>query len=136
MVDDSIKSGIKKPDMDLVKRENRFPSHDFSDFQHWEIRKIHDMESEKSIIERRIPSSKKVPNARFIEIANKFDTAIETIISDFGVTAERTVFNALKYFTLETKYYFAVYRKCHYNVFINVTIIFIFSSYEMLINLE
>lgn len=97
------------PNTDLVRQNNRFPEYAFTAFQYWEIKNIHDMKLVKSVLERRISSSKKVPIDRFIAIAEEYDTAVEDMREQFGKNPDSTVFSSIQYFTLQTQYSFDFY---------------------------
>ena len=94
------------PDTKPTKQHNRFPSYEFSEFQYWELRNIHDMALVKAILEKRIGSSKKVPVQRFVRMAAQYDAFISSMEESYGSDAERTVFSSLVLFTLETLYSF------------------------------
>lgn len=107
---ESIGIEILKPESQPVKREsNRFPSYEFSEFQYWELQNIHTMNLVKAIIERRISSSKKISEDRFIEIADQFDRTIQKFKSASDKDSEQTVFSSLVMFTLEGRYAFNFY---------------------------
>ena len=84
------------PEMNITKKPGRYPEYEFSAFQYWEDRNIHDMKLVKAIIERRIPSSKKVSIDRFVEFAEEYDDAVKAQKDKFGTSAEDTVFSSLQ----------------------------------------
>ena len=102
----TIGDSFPRPEMNLIKKPGRYPEYEFSAFQYWEGRNIHDMGLIKAIIERRIPSSKKVSYYRFIDLAYEYDDAVKAQKEKFGTSAEDTVFSSLQFFTLQTKYSF------------------------------
>lgn len=102
----NIGDSFNSSDISLVKKGNRYPEYSISQFQYWEIKNIHDMELVKSIVERRISSSKKVPNSRFLSIAEEYDSAIALMKEEFGKSSERTVYSSIQFFTLQQKYSF------------------------------
>ena len=102
----NIGDSFNSPDISLVKKGNRYPEYSFSKFQYWESKNIHDMELVKSVVERRISSSKKVPNSRFIAIAEEYDSAVALMKEEFGKSPERTVYSSIQFFTLQQRYSF------------------------------
>ena len=102
----TLGDNFPRPEMNLTKKAGRYPEYEFSAFQYWEGRNIHDMRLVKAIIERRVSSSKKVSIDRFLEFAQEYDTDIKKQKEIFGRTAEGTVFSSLQFFTLQTKYSF------------------------------
>lgn len=103
---DSLGDTFRSPEFDLVRKKNRFPEYEFSVFQYWESNNIHDMELVKSIVERRITTSKKVKDERFRAIAADYDYAVENMKANYGKGPECTVFSSIQFFTLQTKYAF------------------------------
>ena len=103
---DDYGAAFRGPDLSLTKKANRFPEYNISKFHYWEIRNIHDMELVKSILEKRITSSKKVSNDQFVSIANEYDNQIEVMKTRLDKDPESAVFSSIQFFTLETKYYF------------------------------
>lgn len=97
--------GIKnhKPSLEKKRSNNRFPSYDISAFQYWEIRNIHDMKLVKAIVEKRMKSSKKINNTKFIQFSNQYDQFISNQIENFD---DDYLLSVLKIFTLQTKYSF------------------------------
>lgn len=110
IIDECLKRNIgdtfQRPDTTLVKKANRFPEHEFTEFQYWEINNIHDIELIKSVVERRIPYSKKVPIEKFKIISEQYDNTVETMKANFGKNPKSTVFSSIQFFTLQTKYSF------------------------------
>lgn len=111
---DRLKSTIdvelRKPDIELKKTaSNRFPTHEISRFQYWELTNIHDMRLVKSIVERRISSSKKVSVDSFLEMAKQYDETMEGFHNVSSADREEYLFAALAMFTLQTKYAFDYY---------------------------
>lgn len=102
----TLGDSFPRPEMNLTKKPGRYPEYEFSAFQYWEGRNIHDMGLVKAIIERRIPSSKKVSVDRFLEFSDDYDNAVKAQKELFGTSAENTVFSSLQFFTLQTKYSF------------------------------
>ena len=113
LLDGALKENLgetfPRPDINLSKKKNRYPTYAFSEFQYWESRNIHDMGLIKAILEKRIPSSKKVSNDRFIELSEEYDSIVDTLMDSFGGNSERTVLSSIKFFTLQTKYSFDFY---------------------------
>ena len=103
--------GIDRPVLEKVKEYNRYPSYSISEFQYWEACNIHDMSLVKAIVERRLPSSKKISVDRFIEIANSYDQEITKWSMEFGKDEESTILSSLKLFTLQSKYSFDFFYK-------------------------
>lgn len=113
LLDEALKENLGetflRPDISLSKEKNRYPAYTFSEFQYWESRNIHDMGLVKAVLEKRIPSSKKVSNDRFIELAQEYDLIVNALMDSFGGDSERTVLSSIKFFTLQTKYAFDFY---------------------------
>lgn len=103
---ENISDTFLSPNLSLSRKRNRFPEYSFSKFQYWENKNIHDMKLVKSILEKRLCSSKKVSNDKFIDISNEYDCAVETMKQQFGRDPESTVFSSVQFFTLQTKYSF------------------------------
>lgn len=104
--EESVGVEILKPDLRPVKPANRFSNYELTGFQYWTLYNIYDMDLVKSIIEKRIGSSKKISVDRFIGMAEQFDSVIREQEKQFGKDPESTVFSSLVLFTLETKYSF------------------------------
>ena len=102
----TLGDNFPRPEMNLIKKPGRYPEYEFSAFQYWEGRNIHDMGLVKAIIERRISSSKKVSVDRFLELAKEYDNTVNAQKDKFGISAEDTVFSSLQFFTLQTAYSF------------------------------
>ena len=102
----TLGDNFPRPEINLTKKPGRYPEYELSAFQYWESRNIHDMNLVKAIIERRIPSSKKVSVDRFIKFSEEYDYAVKAQKDKFGASAEETVFSSLQFFTLQTKYSF------------------------------
>lgn len=75
---------VDRPKLEKVKESNRYPSYEFSEFQYWEACNIHDMDIVKAIVERRLPSSKKVSVDRFLEMVDQYDQEVTLWSSLFG----------------------------------------------------
>ena len=106
ITEQNIGDSFSNPDISLIKKSNRYPEYAFSRFQYWESKNIHDMKLVKSIVDRRISSSKKVSNSRFIAIAEEYDSLIASMKEEFGKSPDRTVFSSIQFFTLQQKYSF------------------------------
>jgi len=102
----SIGVEILLPETKLVPQKNRYPSYELSEFQYWELNNIYNMDLVKSVIEKRIGSSKKVSVERFTDMANQYDDIISKLIASRWKSSEEMVFCSLVVFTLETKYSF------------------------------
>ncbi len=103
---ESLGTTFLRPNNNLVKQKQSFPAYEFSKFQYWELENIHDMGLVKAIIEKRISSSHKIKNERFIEIADEYDWFVEGEKAKFGKDAESTALSFVKLYTLQTKYAF------------------------------
>lgn len=100
---------FRSPDFSLEKKSNRFPEHSFTSFEYWEQKNIHDLALVKAIVERRLPSSNKIPREKFIAISDEYDASVNAMKENFGKDADSTVFRSLQFFTLQTIYGFDFY---------------------------
>jgi len=111
----AVKAGtgyeIRKPEHNLSLKKGRFPSYEISRFQYWELNNIHDMKLVKSIVERRIVSSKKISNSEFRSNAEQYDKIVRQFIDEANNSDENMVFSSLALFTLQTKYSFDYFYK-------------------------
>ena len=68
LVNDRLEKNIGErfngPDLNRIKKKNRYPEYSFTEFQYWETKNIHDMELVKAIVDRRIVSSNSVTESR------------------------------------------------------------------------
>lgn len=104
-ISESLSSNINMPDYETKKIfNNQFPSHDYSDFQYWEICNIHDMELVKSIVDRKI-TTKDFTNNRFNKMSKQYNDYFSNLVNNCNL-GENTILNSLKYYTLESKYNF------------------------------
>lgn len=90
----------------IKKEKNHYPSYELSDFQYWELKNIYTMDLVKAIIEKRIGSSKKIPEKRFIKMADQYDCVINDFRDEYNKLSDRIVFSSLAMFTLEGRYAF------------------------------
>lgn len=97
---------FRSPDFSLEKKSNRFPEHTFTLFDYWEQKNIHDMALVKAIVERRLPSSNKIPRKEFIAISDQYDAFVNAMKEDFGRDPDSTMFCSLQLFILQAKYSF------------------------------
>lgn len=113
LLNDRIEQNIgdRFPDINvhLINENNRFSGYAISAFQYWEIKNIHNMKLVKSIVERRISSSKKVSVDRFKNMSEEYDRAVESMMVQFGKDPDSTIFSSLQLFTLQYKYSFDFY---------------------------
>lgn len=100
---------FRSPNFSLEKKSNRFPEHAFTPFEYWEQKNIHDMALVKAIVERRLPSSNKIPRERFIAISDEYDSSVNQMKENYGRDPESTMFCSLQFFTLQTIYGFDFY---------------------------
>ena len=94
----------KYANIDMDTMEKKLKGYRMTEMNFFEHNTIHDIELIKAIIERRIVSSKKVPNNRFQEMFEQYDEMIEKLIERSHKSDEDMVFAALALYTLEWKY--------------------------------
>lgn len=89
-------------EMDTIEKKLR--GHRLTEMNYFEHQNIHDLEVIKSIVERRIVSSKKISNDRFMEMFEQYDEFIESLIERSKNSDEDMVFASIALFTLEWHY--------------------------------
>lgn len=84
----------------------KLEGHEITDMNFFEAENIHDLKIIKSIVERRIVSTKKISNNEFIEMCDEYDAWVERLIERSKKSAEDMVFCSLAFFTFEWKFAF------------------------------
>ncbi len=101
---DQISSNNRYTDEIMDSIDKRLEGHHITEMNFYENQNIHDLEIVKSIVERRIVSSKKVSNTRFREMFEQYDDLIESLINRSKISDKDMVFASLALFTLEWHY--------------------------------
>ncbi len=94
----------KFADTDMDSIEKKLKGYRITEMNFYEQQKVHDLEIIKAIVERRIVSTKKIPNPRFQEFFESYDELIESLIDRSKKSDEDMVFASLAFFTLEWHY--------------------------------
>lgn len=89
-------------DMDTI--EQKLKGYRFTEMNFFEHQNIHDLEVIKAVVEKRIGSSKKVPNSRFEDMFEQYDNMIEGLIARSNKSNHDIVFASLALFTIEWKF--------------------------------
>ena len=90
--------------LNMDEIDSKLKGYRITEMNYLEQQNIHDLEIIKSIVERRIVSSKKVSNARFVEIMEQYDEFVESLIERSKKSDKDLVFASLAFFTLEWHY--------------------------------
>lgn len=98
------------PDMRDIS--NKIDGYQLTEMNFLEITNIGELELIKAIINHRLPSAKKTPNDRFIEIAKQYDKFVLSLMEQRQDSDKKMVFNSLAYFTIEWKYAFNFLYQC------------------------
>lgn len=77
-----------------------------SEMDFFEITNIGELELIKAIFNHRMSSAKKIPNSRFVDIANQYDKYVLSWKDQCKDSDKKMVFNSLAYFLIEWKYQF------------------------------
>ena len=88
--------------MDNIR--NKLRGYRITEINFFELQNIHDLEIVKAIVERRIVSSKKISNSRFLELFEQYDAFVESLIDRSKVSDKDMVFSSLALFTFEWHY--------------------------------
>lgn len=99
-----IPSNHKFSDTDMDGIDKKLKGYRITEMNFFEHQNIHDLEVIKSIVERRIVSSKKVSNVRFQDMFEKYDEFVESLIERSKKSDKDMVFASLALFTLEWHY--------------------------------
>ena len=96
-----IPPGHKFSNIDMDTMEKKLKGYRFTEMNYFEHQNIHDIEVIKAIVEKRIGSSKKVPNPRFEGMFEQYDKMVEGLIDRSCKSNHDMVFSSLALFTLE-----------------------------------
>lgn len=99
-----LPSDHKFADLNMDTIDKKLKGHRMTEMNFYENQNIHNLEVIKSIVERRIVSSKKVSNTRFQEMFEQYDRLVESLIERSKLSDEDMVFASLAFFTLEWHY--------------------------------
>ncbi len=99
-----ISPNDKFANLNMDEIDSKLKGYRITEMNYFEQQNIHDLEIIKSIVERRIVSSKKVSNARFVEIMEQYDEFVESLIERSKKSDKDMVFASLAFFTLEWHY--------------------------------
>ena len=91
-------------DLNMETIEKKLSGYKMSEMNFYEHNNIHDLEIIKAIVEKRIMSTKKVPNDRFRDMFEKYDDEVERLRKRSEKNDEDMVFATLAFFTLEWHY--------------------------------
>jgi len=100
----SIPEDHKFADTHMDTIDKKLKGHRLTEMNYFEHQNIHDLELIKSIVERRIVSSKKVSNTHFQEMFEQYDELVEYLMERSKQSDEDMVFASLALFTLEWHY--------------------------------
>ncbi len=100
----SVPEGHKFADTDMDTIGKKLRGHRLTEMNYYEHQNVHDLEIIKSIVERRIVSSKKVSNEHFREMFEQYDSVVEMLVERSKVSDEDMIFASLALFTLEWHY--------------------------------
>ena len=100
----SISREHKFANIEMDTIDKKLKGHRLTEMNFFENQIIHDLELIKSIVERRIVSSKKVSNKHFQEIFEQYDEFVECLIERSKRSDEDMVFASLALFTFEWHY--------------------------------
>ena len=88
----------------MSNMNNRIEGYELNEMDIFEHKNIQDLRIIKSIVEKRIYSSKKVSNASFIELFEEYDEWVNKLIERSKLSDEDLLFTTMAFFTLEWKY--------------------------------
>ena len=91
---------------------DRLDGYKLSEMNFFEITNIGEIDLIKAIIHHRIPSSKKISNSRFIDIAKQYDKLVLSWKEQCNDSDKKMVFYSLAYYTIEWKYQFNFLYHC------------------------
>ncbi len=94
----------KFSDIDMSDMQNKLQGYRLTEMNFFEMKRIHGLELIKSVVEKRIGSSKKIPVARFEDIFVKYDEFIQDLIEGAKKCDKDMVFNSIAFFTLQWHY--------------------------------
>ena len=104
--DPDIPPDHKFANIDMDTMSKKLEGYRFTEMNYFEHQNIHNLEIIKAIVEKRIGSSKKVPNQRFIEMFEQYDKMIEGLVERSRKSDQDMVFFSLALFTIE--WHFAI----------------------------
>lgn len=102
----AIPPNHKFADNGMDTMSKKLKGYRFTEMNYFEHQKIHDLEIIKAIVEKRIVSSKKVSNQRFVEMFEQYDEMIEDLIVRSSTSDQEMVFCSLAFFNIE--WHFAI----------------------------
>lgn len=94
----------KFADIDMSDIQNKLQGYRLTEMNFFEMKRIHGLELVKSVVEKRIGSSKKIPVPRFKNIFVEYDEFIQGLIEDAKKSDKAMVFNSIAFFTLQWHY--------------------------------
>ena len=86
--------------------EDKLKGYQLSEMRVFEMGNIGDLELVKAIWRHRLSSVKKIPNPRFVDIANQYDAYVQSWQKLSKTSDKNMVFYSLAYFSVEWKYLF------------------------------
>ena len=93
---------LKAKPMDTI--DDRLKGHDISDMNFFELETMLKIPLIKSIVEKRIVSSKKVSNDAFRDLFKDYDQWVDNLLKLYQGSDEECVFASLAFFTIEWKF--------------------------------
>lgn len=103
-------SGIELPpdhkfaDLSMDSIDKKLRGYRLTEMNFFENQNYHNLDIIKAIVENRITSSKKVPNRRFEEMFDQYDTFVEKLIEKSKKSDKDMVFSSIALFTFEWHY--------------------------------
>ncbi len=101
------KSGVNLPanhkyaNIEMNTMSQKLNGYRFTEMNYYEHQNVHDLEIVKAIVERRICSTKKIPNQRFLEMFEQYDEMVRELIDRSLRSDYDMVFSSLAFFTFE-----------------------------------
>ena len=94
----------KFDNIDMETIEQKLNGYRFTEMNYYENQNIHDLDVIKAIVEKRIGSSKKIPNSRFEEMFEQYDKVVGELMIRSCKSDHDMVFASLALFTIEWKF--------------------------------
>lgn len=89
---------------DMQDMANRVEGYELTEMDVFEHTNIQELRIIKSIVEKRIYSSKKVSNEQFIDMFDEYDMWVQSLIERSKESDDDLLFSAMAFYTLEWKY--------------------------------
>lgn len=104
--------GDDETSLEMNNIADKLDGYKLSEMNFFEITNVGELDLIKAIIHHRISSTKKIPNSRFIDIANQYDKFVLSWKEQCKDSDKKMVFNSLAYYTIEWKYQFNFLYHC------------------------